>query len=64
MNASGTQGYTVTINPAVSITTTALAKLMRRASDNGVTAPKLVADLLEVITQDNLYEAVLDREPA
>jgi hypothetical protein len=48
----------------LSISHLAMLRLQKHASDTGQTATKLAADLLEVITEDGLYDAVIDdRQP-
>ena len=39
----------------------AMTRLRQRAETIGVNEAKLASDLLEVIAQDDLYDAVLDR---
>jgi hypothetical protein len=41
---------------------TAAIGLQQRAQTQGTTGPRLAAALIEAIVQDNLYEAVIDRE--
>jgi hypothetical protein len=49
----------------LSISRSAMLRLQRHASDKGLTATRLATTLLEIITVDQLYDAVLDdRRPA
>jgi hypothetical protein len=44
----------------LSISRLAMMRLQKQATDKGLSAIKLAADLLEIITTDRLYDAVLD----
>jgi hypothetical protein len=39
-------------------------RLHRKARNQGITGPRLAAAVLEAVVQDNLYDAVIDREVA
>ena len=54
----------ITMQVPLEISAPALSALHKAARAKGMPCAKLVADLLEVIATDNLYDAVLDREVA
>ena len=49
---------------AIQLSSTALDRFRKRAAATGVSEVKLATDLLEVIAQDDLYDAVLDTKEA
>ena len=42
----------------------AAMRLQHKARNQGITGPRLAAAVLEAVVQDNLYDAVIDREVA
>ena len=42
----------------------AAMRLHQKARNQGITGPRLAAAVLEAVVQDNLYDAVIDREVA
>ena len=50
--------------PALLLSRVAQSRLRQRAEAIGVNEAQLASDLLEVIAQDDLFDAVLDQEAA
>jgi hypothetical protein len=50
-----------TLETSLQLSRVAMSRLRQRAAEAGVSEAKLATDLLEVIAQDDLYDAVLDR---
>ena len=52
---------TLPVEAPLQLSRDAVARLHKQATTKGCTAVQLASELLEVIAQDNLYDAVLDR---
>jgi hypothetical protein len=50
-----------TLESSLQLSRVAMARLRQRAHATGISEAQLATDLLEIIAQDDLYDAVLDR---
>ena len=56
------RSYAFAMPTTLQLSRVAMSRLRRRAETMGTTEAELVTTLLEVIAQDDLYDAVLDSE--
>jgi hypothetical protein len=56
------RSYAFALPTTLQLSRVAMSRLRQRAEAIGVNEAKLASDLLEVIAQDDLYDAVLDTE--
>ena len=56
------QSYAFAVPTTLQLSRVAMSRLRQRAEATGMTEAALVTKLLEVIAQDDLYDAVLDSE--
>ena len=55
------QSYAFALPTTLNLSRVAMSRLHQRARAFGISEAELASDLLEVIAQDDLYDAVLDR---
>ena len=58
------RSYAFALPTTLQLSRVAMSRLRQRAEALGVNEAQLASDLLEVIAQDDLYDAVLDRKAA
>ena len=58
------RSYAFALPTTLQLSRVAMSRLRQRAEAIGVNEAQLASDLLEVIAQDDLYDAVLDRKAA